>query len=669
MKNKTLTILLCALWLVAWSGYNTGIARVLSSGFPHSTLDLIHGVRAFFPILAGLLAIIILFWKKSISWKVLLTPLGLLLIYAIIGIIASLFSKNLLEALYWAMMYLSVILVMWLASIGKDSSKYISNIIKLNWVIASVLAIFLMLFFLIQPGMKNSLSIKSLIYSERPYEGIGGVSAEINTFGMSGTRPTGLGRYAGVMAIVSLCWLLFAKKSRRIIYLLFFALSLLILLFSKGKTEIIAFIAAFIFVIYVTKLFRKTMIVGLLVVVLASLPAVIISIPSANNNIGRFGVRTGTLTLSSRMGVWAHAWNLFLKNPLFGLGFYADKSLLTAHNTILHALVQAGIAGTIPFLLAFAITFMILIRLLKNPKGSEKERYFLITITAAFVFFVVRGIAESMAIYSADWLFVAPIIAYAYFLNKEISAKQNGKRMDFAGNEIDVVRMPEALEKISYWIKNEKNKTHWVAITGMHGIVQAEKHADFKFILDSADLFLPDGISLVWLARLNGFDIKKRIPGPDFMKECLKASEEKNYKNFFYGDTENTLKKMQEKFPRIKSDFYSPPFRALIKEEDEEIINKINSAKPDILWVGLGLPKQEKWIYSHKDKLNVPVIVAVGAAFKFLSGSVNRAPEWVGNIGFEWLWRLVHEPKTVWKRVFIDMPIFFKIVARDQFFW
>lgn len=232
------------------------------------------------------------------------------------------------------------------------------------------------------------------------------------------------------------------------------------------------------------------------------------------------------------------------------------------------------------------------------------------------------------------------------------------KRIHFSGIKVDVVQMPEVLKKMSFWIKNEKNKLHQIIVTGMHGVVEASKHPDFKRILNSADLFVPDGISLVWLAKLKGFDIKRRVSGADLMTEFLKISEKEGFKNYFYGDTEDTLKKLTEKHPKVKADFYSPPFRELTKEEDDKIIKTINDARADILWVGLGLPKQEKWIFEHKGRLSVPVVVGVGAAFKFLAGTVKRAPKCMGDAGFEWLWRLFYEPKRVWKRVFLDGPLF-----------
>ena len=118
-------------------------------------------------------------------------------------------------------------------------------------------------------------------------------------------------------------------------------------------------------------------------------------------------------------------------------------------------------------------------------------------------------------------------------------------------------------------------------------------------------------------------------------------------------------KNLKTEYPELKiAGVFSPPFKALTKEEDNEIIEMINKAKPDVLWVALGLPKQEQWIFEHRNRLNVPVAVGVGAALGFLSGRVKHAPNWLGNLGLEWLYRLIHEPKKLWRRDFIDGPRF-----------
>jgi N-acetylglucosaminyldiphosphoundecaprenol N-acetyl-beta-D-mannosaminyltransferase len=233
-----------------------------------------------------------------------------------------------------------------------------------------------------------------------------------------------------------------------------------------------------------------------------------------------------------------------------------------------------------------------------------------------------------------------------------------------------MVQIPEVIELISHWIEKEREKCHFVVVTGMHGVMEGRRNKKFQDILNSADLFVPDGISLIWTARLYGFHLKKRVSGADLMWEFFKISNEKGYKNFFYGDTEETLnllvKKISMNFPNLKIvGFYSPPFRPLTQKEDEEIIEKINQAKPDVLWVALGLPKQEKWIFEHKEKLKVPVAIGVGAAFKFLSGKIKRPPEWIGNLGFEWLWRFFQEPKRTWRRI-LDIPLFIFLIIFES---
>jgi len=241
--------------------------------------------------------------------------------------------------------------------------------------------------------------------------------------------------------------------------------------------------------------------------------------------------------------------------------------------------------------------------------------------------------------------------------------------IEILGSRVHMVQISEVVGQISYWIENEKEKSHWIVVTGMHGIMEARRDKNFKKILNSADLFVPDGISLIWTARLQGSSLKKRVSGTDLMFEFFKIANERGYKNYFYGDTEEILnlmvKKISKKFPNLKVvGLYSPPFRSLTPKEDEEIIGKINQAKPDVLWVALGLPKQEQWIFEHKEKLKVPVVIGVGAAFKFLSGKVKRAPKLIGDFGLEWFWRLFQEPKRVWRRI-LDIPLFIFLILKE----
>ncbi len=241
--------------------------------------------------------------------------------------------------------------------------------------------------------------------------------------------------------------------------------------------------------------------------------------------------------------------------------------------------------------------------------------------------------------------------------------------VEILGNRVHMVQIPEVLEIMSYWIEKEREKTHWIVVTGMHGIMEAHQNKKFKEMLNSADLWVPDSISVVWIARYLGVPLKKRVAGPDLMWEFMKLSNQKGYKNFFYGDTLKTLQSLKNKlfktFPSLKISYFSPPFRVLTDEEEEKNIEMINQNKPDVLWVGLGLPKQENWIFKHRSKLKVPVVIGIGAAFKLLSGEVKRAPTWVGNLGLEWLWRFFQEPRKLWRRVLLGIPGFILLVLFD----
>jgi N-acetylglucosaminyldiphosphoundecaprenol N-acetyl-beta-D-mannosaminyltransferase len=154
------------------------------------------------------------------------------------------------------------------------------------------------------------------------------------------------------------------------------------------------------------------------------------------------------------------------------------------------------------------------------------------------------------------------------------------------------------------------------------------------------------------------------------LEAFCKISSREGLSSFFYGDTQNTLEvardKLSQTFPGLKIvGIYSPPFRELTPDEDAQIVDMINQANPDVLWVALGLPKQERWIVAHLGLLKVPVIVAIGAAIKFHSGKVKPAPRWASRAGFEWLWRFFHEPRRTWRRAFVYGPQFAALCLWD----
>ena len=469
-KNTFYEFLFSAfLWLCIWATYNTDIGRFFNPGFPHSALDLIHGLRSLLPFLALILAIIILVKNRSLSRKFFTTPLGLIGIFTIVGIVSSVFSRNPFMALYWGVLYGAVIVVLLTVIENKD---FLRKIIIINLIIAGILAVGLTAFFFIQPGALHSLTLNLLICAQRPYEGLANTQGGISTFDMAGTRPTGLGRYAGFVAIFALASFLLGKKRIKAAWIFIFVIFLSILLFSKGRTEVVAFIIAMGFVIWLAKKINIFSIFGTCLIFLLAFIIIFYNVPCTNNtpsfiskillqkpatnsvvsgntagntmpgvqpndytNTPQITFRPSAVTLSGRTtGVWSDAWHLFLKNPLMGFGFQADRFFLNgqhAHDSIMHALVQAGVLGTVPFLLAFILLLIIIIRLFKNPSILGEERNFLIAVTGALVFFAVRSITESVAFFSADWLFVAPIIAYVQCLDGEASAINNSKKFAY----------------------------------------------------------------------------------------------------------------------------------------------------------------------------------------------------------------------------------------------
>lgn len=232
---------------------------------------------------------------------------------------------------------------------------------------------------------------------------------------------------------------------------------------------------------------------------------------------------------------------------------------------------------------------------------------------------------------------------------------------------VHMVGMLDVIDQMTNWIEMEPDRVHHIVNTGMHGIMEAHKDPAFSTVLNAADLLAPDGILAIIVAWLHGYRIKKRETGPELLSRFTEIAETRGYKYFFYGDTPETLEilssKLASDYPNLPlAEYHSPPFRTLSVEEAEATVEMINQAKPDVLWVALGMPKQEQWIFEHREALKVPVVFGAGASLKFFSGTVPRAPALVRNFGFEWLWRLAQEPRRVWRRVVIDAPQFIVLV-------
>lgn len=241
-------------------------------------------------------------------------------------------------------------------------------------------------------------------------------------------------------------------------------------------------------------------------------------------------------------------------------------------------------------------------------------------------------------------------------------------RTNILGVGVSAINMDLALETIRGWI--ERREQHYVTVTGVHGVMESQRDEKIRAIHNQAGMVTPDGMPLVWLSRLKGQPHVRRVYGPDLMLAVCQDGLSRGYRHYLYGGAEGVptllATKLRERFPGIQIvGEFSPPFRALSPEEDEQIVRDINAANPDIVWVGLSTPKQERWMAAHAGRVLAPVMVGVGAAFDFHSGLKKQAPRWVQGSGMEWFFRLVTEPRRLAKRYLINNPTFLALVAQQ----
>lgn len=209
----------------------------------------------------------------------------------------------------------------------------------------------------------------------------------------------------------------------------------------------------------------------------------------------------------------------------------------------------------------------------------------------------------------------------------------------------------------------------YICVSNVHTTVMSYENKKYQEVQNNAILALPDGGPLSFIGRRNGFKDMERIAGPDLMAELFKISQSNKLRHYFYGSTENTLNRLEEnihvQYPDlIIAGKYSPPFSEVTAKQDQDIINRINAQNPDIIWVGLGAPKQEYWMAEHKDKIR-GLMIGVGAGFDYFAGNIKRAPKWMQSNNLEWLYRLIQEPKRLFMRYLITNTKFiFALIFR-----
>lgn len=247
---------------------------------------------------------------------------------------------------------------------------------------------------------------------------------------------------------------------------------------------------------------------------------------------------------------------------------------------------------------------------------------------------------------------------------EEIMSKHN--RYQILGMNVDSISKEEIHKKILGWVENNNSK--YICIANVHMVMESYDSTKFRKIVNNADIITPDGMPLVWwLRRYN--KSQERISGPDLTVYLSEKMQDNNINFGFYGSSNETLSKLKEnilrKYPNLSITYtYSPPFRELEELEKENIIEEINQKKVDVLFVGLGCPKQEKWMYEQKNKIN-SVMLGVGAAFDFHAGNKKEAPKLLQKLGLEWLFRFIQEPKRLWKRYLKHNPRFIFLIFKE----
>lgn len=241
------------------------------------------------------------------------------------------------------------------------------------------------------------------------------------------------------------------------------------------------------------------------------------------------------------------------------------------------------------------------------------------------------------------------------------------------GYPVAIGNLSAHLLSISKWLSEACTSPHYFVCANPHSLVTADADPQFRKVFEDADLVTPDGSGILLASKILGGSIRERVTGTDVFLGLSKAlNEEEGHSCFFLGATEETLEKIKVKmavdFPNVTvAGTYSPPYKPEFSEEDNvAMIAAINQAKPDVLWVGMTAPKQEKWIHQHLKQLDVRFAGAIGAVFDFYVGNVKRSHPIFQKLGLEWLPRLLQEPKRLWRRDFVSSPLFLLKVMRQK---
>jgi O-antigen ligase len=414
------------LWVLLWSGYNTDLERFLRPEFPTDTLDFIHGLRAFGPILAGWIACLVIFVRAKRLFPWIIGPVGLLFFYAATGLVSSAtLSVEPAGALYFGFNYLAIVLVMLAIALVDDPLPDLLKVLRLTWFVAIALTLGLL-------GAIPILGSDVIIQTEASPVGIRAYTGVGSVMGMTSTRNTGFARYAAVSALAALPTVM--NKENRLVVRIFWgvmlAASFYALILANGRTETAAFIAG-LFVFLIAEKARR-----LLYSLAAAAAAIVLGFEGFYSKFYLYFTRSGhfDLTFTRRTDIWQEGWQLFWKSPWVGFGFQADRYFMEGlhmHNAFLHALVQSGFLGGVAIFIGLAIVWYYTIYYFFLHQPADKS---LIPpeIPAILLFTTVSSITEStFAYYSAAWLLCAPTVVYVMSLHarmRKVSLKATQDR-------------------------------------------------------------------------------------------------------------------------------------------------------------------------------------------------------------------------------------------------
>lgn len=233
---------------------------------------------------------------------------------------------------------------------------------------------------------------------------------------------------------------------------------------------------------------------------------------------------------------------------------------------------------------------------------------------------------------------------------------------------ISAVTLPQAVERFRGWIGNRER--HYVNVCNAAVVLEAYDDHRLADIINRSGMATADGMPLVWLGRRKGCGVA-RVYGPDLMLAVCEAGLRDGWRHYFYGGTPDVLSdlsaRLRGRFPALQiAGMWAPPYRPLLPDEEEQVARRINESRPDVVWVGLGTPKQDFWMSKFRPALHAPVLVAVGAAFNFHAGHVRQAPRWMMRCGLEWFFRLLMEPSRLWRRYLVGIPRFIGLILTDR---